>query len=306
MMRGELWRYSRRELNNVLSLSGNDEFRSTILMLKILENSTKQYFDAITQSVQSIESRLNDVGVYRPKYHGDKVEEGLALSLAEIQWTGPQGSHFRQAPPPEKDSDNMLHNLMQRMMKKIDQQNDVLKEQSLELLAIKACLGEEKGNANVTNFKHYGSKSGKSLGQNAATCTTVQPRQFTTVTQSLRDFASTPMPQALDPRPAYTFLSPPQRQAPNLVFVERNAEGEREVSPKENLFRKKSELSQKRSTQDLKNKQTNFLAKVRIAADREFQRVVSVPTRGVETGERKQEQKSDRAAPGQFQRATSS
>ena len=35
MMRGELWRYSRRELNNVLSVSGDEQFRSIILMLKV-------------------------------------------------------------------------------------------------------------------------------------------------------------------------------------------------------------------------------------------------------------------------------
>ena len=32
MMKGELWRYSRRELNNVLSVSGDEQFRATILM----------------------------------------------------------------------------------------------------------------------------------------------------------------------------------------------------------------------------------------------------------------------------------
>ena len=32
MMKRELWRYSRRELNNVLSVSGDEQFRSIILM----------------------------------------------------------------------------------------------------------------------------------------------------------------------------------------------------------------------------------------------------------------------------------
>jgi hypothetical protein len=32
MMKGELWRYSRRQLNNVLSISGDEQFRATILM----------------------------------------------------------------------------------------------------------------------------------------------------------------------------------------------------------------------------------------------------------------------------------
>ena len=37
MMRGELWRYSRRALNNVLCVTGDDQFRSTILMLKLMD-----------------------------------------------------------------------------------------------------------------------------------------------------------------------------------------------------------------------------------------------------------------------------
>ena len=41
MMKGELWRYSRRELANVLEVSGDEKFRSTILMLKLFETSTR-------------------------------------------------------------------------------------------------------------------------------------------------------------------------------------------------------------------------------------------------------------------------
>jgi len=37
MMKGELKRYSKREINNVLSVSGDESFRSLILMLKILQ-----------------------------------------------------------------------------------------------------------------------------------------------------------------------------------------------------------------------------------------------------------------------------
>ena len=35
MMKKELWRYSRRELENVLKVSGDEQFKSTILMLVI-------------------------------------------------------------------------------------------------------------------------------------------------------------------------------------------------------------------------------------------------------------------------------
>ena len=36
-MKGELWRFSRREINNVLSVSGDENLRSVVLMLKIME-----------------------------------------------------------------------------------------------------------------------------------------------------------------------------------------------------------------------------------------------------------------------------
>ena len=39
MMRGELWRFSRRELSNVLSLSESRDFAGTVLMLKLFENN---------------------------------------------------------------------------------------------------------------------------------------------------------------------------------------------------------------------------------------------------------------------------
>ena len=37
MMKGELWRFSRRQLKNVLAESTNNEFKSIILMLKLME-----------------------------------------------------------------------------------------------------------------------------------------------------------------------------------------------------------------------------------------------------------------------------
>ena len=54
MMKGELWRFSRRELNNVLSVSGDEQFRSIILMLKIMEASTRSSLSDIAQSLRLI------------------------------------------------------------------------------------------------------------------------------------------------------------------------------------------------------------------------------------------------------------
>jgi len=50
MMFGELWKYSRRQLNNVLAVSGDEQFRSIILMLKINEMQTKSTLAAILRA----------------------------------------------------------------------------------------------------------------------------------------------------------------------------------------------------------------------------------------------------------------
>jgi hypothetical protein len=50
MMFGELWKYSRRQLNNVLAVSGDEQFRSIILMLKINEMQTKSALAAILRA----------------------------------------------------------------------------------------------------------------------------------------------------------------------------------------------------------------------------------------------------------------
>jgi voltage-gated sodium channel len=54
MMKGELWRYSRRELANVQSVSGDEKFNSTILMLKIMESSTDRALDEVLHLLRSI------------------------------------------------------------------------------------------------------------------------------------------------------------------------------------------------------------------------------------------------------------
>ena len=51
MMKKELWRYSRRELANVLSVSGDEQFNSTILMLKMMESEVLQLLYSIEHHV---------------------------------------------------------------------------------------------------------------------------------------------------------------------------------------------------------------------------------------------------------------
>ena len=51
MMKKELWRYSRRELANVQSVSGDEQFNSTILMLKMMESEVLQLLYSIEHHV---------------------------------------------------------------------------------------------------------------------------------------------------------------------------------------------------------------------------------------------------------------
>ena len=44
-------RYSRRQINNVLLVTGDEQFRSMILMLKMLEASTNASFKQLTTSL---------------------------------------------------------------------------------------------------------------------------------------------------------------------------------------------------------------------------------------------------------------
>ena len=59
MMKKELWRYSRRELANVLQVSGNEQFNSTILMLKIMECSSEVHFKKIHSLLTHIVQNQN-------------------------------------------------------------------------------------------------------------------------------------------------------------------------------------------------------------------------------------------------------
>ena len=51
MMKGELLRYSRRQLHNVLTVTGDEQFRSVILMLKLFEADNKASLDRQQRSL---------------------------------------------------------------------------------------------------------------------------------------------------------------------------------------------------------------------------------------------------------------
>jgi hypothetical protein len=51
----QLWRFSRREINNVLSVSGDEQTRAVILMLKLLESFLRTSMAALDARVSSLQ-----------------------------------------------------------------------------------------------------------------------------------------------------------------------------------------------------------------------------------------------------------
>jgi hypothetical protein len=82
MMQDELWRYSRRQLDNVMSLTGDEQFQSTILMMKIFEARVTKDLSNLFAEVETIQQHL---GVDRvvPKFerrgsaHSNSSKGGL-------------------------------------------------------------------------------------------------------------------------------------------------------------------------------------------------------------------------------------
>ena len=92
MMRGELWRFSRRELNNVISVSGDEQSRSMLLMLKIMESSTRSSFSEVIRLLTSIHALLGGTG-------GSKHTDD----------SGPVRRTSSVGPPERTPSGNVIH-----------------------------------------------------------------------------------------------------------------------------------------------------------------------------------------------------
>jgi len=267
-------RYSRRELANVLFLSGDDQFSSTILMLKIFENSTRASLEAITRSVQSIESRLGEgAGVSSlgegPKNAGASEERPLSRASP-----GPSGPPIPPAAFLAKGQDQLLYQLLGKIEEqstKIEQQNyllqhtsAVLKEQSKELSAIKSFLGLAPVAGGVGRG-HAEKDSGR------ISAVVEKPHQHTQSlrhTQSLTAFYKEPRKYAQ----SFSELASPIIQVPNngassvlaeFVVQERSAGGEGEEKTVVSQMRRHSLPG---SDQDIRIKKANFIAAERLAA----------------------------------------
>jgi hypothetical protein len=62
MMRGELWRFSRRELSNVLSLSESRDFACTVLMLKLFKNNVVHIMNQMMSNFDNLQCVISGSG----------------------------------------------------------------------------------------------------------------------------------------------------------------------------------------------------------------------------------------------------
>ena len=53
-MKGELWRFSRRQLANVISVSGDEKFTAMIVMLKFIETYMQSQFSSVDKKIDHV------------------------------------------------------------------------------------------------------------------------------------------------------------------------------------------------------------------------------------------------------------
>jgi hypothetical protein len=181
MMKGELWRFSRRGLSNVLKISGDEQFRSTVLMLKLFESEVigrlrdiSSKFECLIQqqasqkhdrkpllTAEEAQDMLqNGTDPTATRHHvpaGDSASSKHQSDKAESQdlqrmWQDMaviSANMMRQADRQEQQSEQM-----DRLEENQEQQNEVLKRlQALmeQLHAVLTLNGEESPRARTSH-----------------------------------------------------------------------------------------------------------------------------------------------------------
>ena len=90
MMRSELWRFSRRQLKNVLSESDSDEFKSTVLMLKMIETNildriTAHVDDVVDKATDGLSRQIQDLSAVLTDSHGRQAPVGSVQSALNVE-----------------------------------------------------------------------------------------------------------------------------------------------------------------------------------------------------------------------------
>jgi hypothetical protein len=128
MMRGELWRFSRRELNNVISVSGDEQSRSMLLMLKIMETSTRSSFSEVTRLLTSIHALLSGTGGSRHTDDNGPVRRTSSAGVVGPPERTPSGNVIHvctEAPSQPPILGNNQNHLMESLSSDMAQQRQV-------------------------------------------------------------------------------------------------------------------------------------------------------------------------------------
>ena len=133
MMNGELWRYSRRQLDNVLSLTGDDRFQSTILMVKIFEAQVSKdlgkMLDLLKSIMQHLDIKNEDASRSTVAVEaGRNVPAENPLSDAHERRGGSGGAAQQFAAVGAGTGSSMMLEEVRMLANKMDQQHKMLEE----------------------------------------------------------------------------------------------------------------------------------------------------------------------------------
>jgi voltage-gated sodium channel len=162
MMKGELWRYSRRELANVQSVSGDEKFNSTILMLKIMESSTDRALAEVLRLLRSIsDPQHKAAGSASPgtggggerKGVGEKEGEGLQ-GLGEVLHKLSSNMEQTSAKIYRQSND------MEHMPSKMGRRFDVLEDQMAAINRLQATEASSSAQSSAPPLPNTGTGGG--------------------------------------------------------------------------------------------------------------------------------------------------
>jgi hypothetical protein len=134
MMHGELWRYSRRQLDNVLSLAGDDQFASTILLAKIFEAQVCKDLAMVFEQLKSIRQSVDALNITNADANRSTCTTPAAKPTPEpsafVPLSAETGGACQQlvAVGAGKDSSSMLLEAVRMLANKMDRQHKMLEE----------------------------------------------------------------------------------------------------------------------------------------------------------------------------------
>jgi hypothetical protein len=213
MMNSELWRYSRRQLDNVLSLTGDEQFQSTILMMKMFEAQACKVLESIVQhlGIENADTNRSTTVIEQ----GRNVPAQNTLSDAHRRRGGSGGADQQFADVGAGKDSSMMFEAVRMLANKMDQQHEMLEEHK-RLLANKMdqqhkMLEEQKRllelqGGEIADIKH----GWKSLYLNA------QPRPPNPKPLNPQPLPLNPHSSPLDPRIHHMRLVSQQRASSGL------------------------------------------------------------------------------------------